>query len=85
MAWRADRGDYVVPELCMLKNQATQTLAFCASEAVQILEAALSASFFIGACVLFLLTWESRMRHQRTMDATDSPLTAARLPSRWRS
>jgi acyl-CoA dehydrogenase len=36
-AWRVDRGDYVVPELCMLKNQATQTLAFCASEAVQIL------------------------------------------------
>jgi acyl-CoA dehydrogenase len=37
IAWRVDRGDYVVPELCMLKNQATQTLAFCASEAVQIL------------------------------------------------
>jgi acyl-CoA dehydrogenase len=36
-AWRVDRGDTVVPELCMLKNQATQTLAFCASEAVQIL------------------------------------------------
>jgi acyl-CoA dehydrogenase len=37
IAWRLDRGDHVVPELCMLKNQATQTLAFCASEAVQIL------------------------------------------------
>jgi acyl-CoA dehydrogenase len=37
IAWRVDRGDYVVPELAMLKNQATQTLAFCASEAVQIL------------------------------------------------
>jgi acyl-CoA dehydrogenase len=36
-AWRVDQGDYVVPELCLLKNQATQTLAFCASEAVQIL------------------------------------------------
>jgi acyl-CoA dehydrogenase len=36
-AWRVDRGDYVVPELAMLKNQATQTMAFCASEAVQIL------------------------------------------------
>jgi acyl-CoA dehydrogenase len=36
-AWRVDRGDTVVSELCMLKNQATQTLAFCASEAVQIL------------------------------------------------
>jgi acyl-CoA dehydrogenase len=35
-AWRVDKGDYVVPELCMLKNQASQTLAFCASEAVQI-------------------------------------------------
>jgi acyl-CoA dehydrogenase len=36
VAWRLDRGDYAVPELCMAKNQATQTLAFCASEAVQI-------------------------------------------------
>ncbi len=36
LAWRLDRGDYAVPELCMLKNQATQTMAFCASEAVQI-------------------------------------------------
>ena len=39
------------------------------AEGVQVLEAALSSSFFIGACVLFLLTWESRMRHQRTMEA----------------
>lgn len=39
------------------------------ADAVQVLEAALSASFFIGACILFLLTWESRMRHQRTMEA----------------
>jgi acyl-CoA dehydrogenase len=37
VAWRVDRGDHVVAELCMLKNQATQTMAFCASEAVQIL------------------------------------------------
>jgi acyl-CoA dehydrogenase len=36
IVWRVERGHYVVPELCMLKNQATQTLAFCASEAVQI-------------------------------------------------
>jgi len=36
-AWRMDQGDRVVADLCMLKNQATQTLAFCASEAVQIL------------------------------------------------
>jgi len=34
-AWRLDRSDHAVPDLCMLKNQATQTLAFCASEAVQ--------------------------------------------------
>src|SRR5258707_1352366 len=27
---------YPVAEICMLKNQATQTMAFCASEAVQI-------------------------------------------------
>ena len=39
------------------------------ADAVQVLEAALSASFFIGACILFLLTLESRMRHQRTMEA----------------
>ena len=36
IAWRLDQGDYVVPEICVTKNQATQTLAFCASEAVQI-------------------------------------------------
>ena len=39
------------------------------ADAVQILEAALSASFFIGACILFLLTLESRSRHQRTMQS----------------
>ena len=48
-----------------LRPGKVETLA----DAVQVLEAALSASFFIGACVLFLLTWESRMRHQRTMEA----------------
>ena len=42
------RGDYAVPELCMLKNQATQTLAFCASEAVQIFG---GAGFMRGAKV----------------------------------
>lgn len=36
-AWRMDQGQEVVAELCALKNQATQTLAWCASEAVQIL------------------------------------------------
>jgi hypothetical protein len=29
----------------------------------------LSAAFFIGASLLFLLTWESRMRHNRTIEA----------------
>ncbi len=36
-AWRMDQGQMPVAELCLLKNQATQTLAHCASEAVQIL------------------------------------------------
>jgi len=31
-----DQGSEPFGDLCMLKNQATQTLAFCASEAVQI-------------------------------------------------
>lgn len=36
VAWALDQGESPVAELCLLKNQATQTLAFCASEAVQI-------------------------------------------------
>lgn len=36
LTWRLEQGDNPVAEICMLKNQATQTLAFCASEAVQI-------------------------------------------------
>ena len=36
LAWRLDRSENPVAEICMLKNQATQTMAFCASEAVQI-------------------------------------------------
>jgi len=36
MAWRLDQGESPIAELCMLKNQATQTMAHCASEAVQI-------------------------------------------------
>jgi acyl-CoA dehydrogenase len=36
LAWRLDQGDSPVAEIAMLKNQATQTMAFCASEAVQI-------------------------------------------------
>ncbi|NEW89430.1 acyl-CoA dehydrogenase [Rhodopseudomonas sp. WA056] len=36
LAWRVDQGESPIAEICMLKNQATQTMAFCASEAVQI-------------------------------------------------
>ena len=37
IAWRVDQGEAPIADLCMLKNHATQTLAHCASEAVQIL------------------------------------------------
>ena len=36
LTWQLEQGDSPVAEICMLKNQATQTLAYCASEAVQI-------------------------------------------------
>lgn len=36
IAWTLDQGESPIADLCMLKNQATHTLAFCASEAVQI-------------------------------------------------
>jgi acyl-CoA dehydrogenase len=36
LAWRVEQGDNPVAEICMLKNQATQTMAFCASQAVKI-------------------------------------------------
>jgi acyl-CoA dehydrogenase len=36
-AWQMEQGADVVADLCVLKNQATRTLAKCASEAVQIL------------------------------------------------
>jgi len=36
LAWRMTQGENPVAEIAMAKNQATQTLAFCASEAVQI-------------------------------------------------
>jgi acyl-CoA dehydrogenase len=36
LTWRVEQGDAPVGEICLLKNQATQTLAFCASEAVQL-------------------------------------------------
>jgi acyl-CoA dehydrogenase len=35
-AWRVDRGENPVADICMLKNQATLTMEFCAREAVQI-------------------------------------------------
>jgi acyl-CoA dehydrogenase len=36
LAWRLEQNENPVAEICMLKDQATQTMAFCASEAVQI-------------------------------------------------
>jgi acyl-CoA dehydrogenase len=36
LAWRLDQGEQLVAEIALLKNQATGTMAFCASEAVQI-------------------------------------------------
>lgn len=47
-AWRMEAGESAVAELCVLKNQATQTLAFCASEAVQIL----GGAGFVRGCVV---------------------------------
>jgi hypothetical protein len=49
----------------MLRPGKVDTLA----EAVGVIESALSASFFIGAMMLFLLTWETRTRHARTTEA----------------
>lgn len=48
IAWALDNGENPIAELCMLKNQATQTMAFCASEAVQIFG---GAGFMRGARV----------------------------------
>lgn len=36
LAWRMENGDSPIAEICLLKNQATQTMAHCASEGVQI-------------------------------------------------
>jgi acyl-CoA dehydrogenase len=36
-AWRVQQGESPIPEICMLKNHATQTMELCAKEAVQIL------------------------------------------------
>ena len=35
LAWRIDQGENPVAEICMLKNQATLTMEYCAREAVQ--------------------------------------------------
>jgi acyl-CoA dehydrogenase len=36
LAWRLEQNENPVADICMLKNQSTQTMALCASEAVQI-------------------------------------------------
>jgi acyl-CoA dehydrogenase len=36
LAWRVEQGEAPVAEICMLKNQATTTMEFCAREALQI-------------------------------------------------
>jgi acyl-CoA dehydrogenase len=36
VAWRIEQGEEPVADICMLKNQATLTLEYCAREAVQI-------------------------------------------------
>ena len=48
LTWRLEQGDDPIAKICMLKNQATTTLAFCASEAVQIFG---GAGFMRGAKV----------------------------------
>ena len=37
VAWQLSQGEQPVAQICMLKNQATQTMELCAKEAVQIL------------------------------------------------
>ena len=48
VAWRMDQNLDAIADISLLKNQATQTLAFCASEAVQIFG---GAGFMRGAKV----------------------------------
>ncbi len=48
LTWRVEQGENPVAEICMLKNQATTTMAFCASEGVQIFG---GAGFLRGAKV----------------------------------
>lgn len=37
LAWQVENGQNPIADVCLLKNQATQTMEFCAREAVQIL------------------------------------------------
>jgi acyl-CoA dehydrogenase len=37
LAWRVQQGESPIADICLLKNQATRTMEFCAREAVQIL------------------------------------------------
>ena len=37
VAWRLEQGEQPVADICMLKNQATETMEFCAREGVQIM------------------------------------------------
>ncbi len=48
LAWRVQRGQWPIADVCMLKNQATQCLEHCAKEAVQILG---GAGYIEGAVV----------------------------------
>ena len=48
ITWRVDQGQWPIAEVCMLKNQATQCMEFCAKEAVQILG---GAGYISGAIV----------------------------------
>jgi acyl-CoA dehydrogenase len=48
LTWRLEQNENPVADICMLKNQATQTMALCASEAVQIFG---GAGFIRGAKV----------------------------------
>jgi len=62
LAWRLGQGESPVAEICMMKNQATQTMAFCASEAVQIFG---GAGFMRGIKVERNLPRGKGQRHRR--------------------
>jgi acyl-CoA dehydrogenase len=48
LVWRIQQGEQPIAEVCMAKNLATQAMAFCAGEAVQIFG---GAGFMRGAVV----------------------------------